>query len=207
MIKDIALSISILDMFKTKNKGILNELWNHAIGSSIAAKLLSVNFSEEIDTESCFTSGLLHSIGKLVMGKDERYKEIFKTIDKEGLDKASEKEEEIFGFSSAELGSIMAQKWDFSSEMVYIILNIYDAQKIINVDQSFLSVPPQYVWNTAIVSLAARTTTFVGIGSEPVDCIPENLVQFLRFKSKEEFEEKFIPNFKETFFREKTIFV
>ncbi len=206
MIKDIALSIALLDMFKTKGKGLQSLLWDHSIAVSIGAKLISVNFGDEIETDVCFTVGLLHDIGKMMMAKDERYIQVTRAMAQGGPEKALEVERDVFGFNHAELGSVMANLWDFSQEMNYIILNHHDVRALINVDREMLTVPEQYLWNTAIVALADLSAHYIGAGGEKVDVIPASLVLFLRYKSKEFFQETFIEEFKETYFRERSLF-
>lgn len=206
MIKDIALSIAILDMFKTKNKGLMSELWEHAVSVSIGAKLLSANFADEVDSEVCFTAGLLHDIGKMMMAKNEKYLSVTRTMSMEGPRKCLEVEEEIFGFNHAELGAVMAKIWDFSPEMHYIIYNHHDIEMIINVDTQYLSVPHHYVWNTAVISVTDLAAHYLGIGSEPIDFLSLPLLKFLGFQSKEFFIESFTENFKNVYFKEKILF-
>ncbi len=206
MIKDIALSIAILDMFKTKNKGILSALWDHAIAVSIGSKLLSVNYSEDIDSDACFTVGLLHDVGKMLMAKEEKYLSVTRAIAEEGVEKALDIERELYGFDHAELGAVMATVWDFTPEMYYIILNHHDAETLINVDRSLISVPEQYLWNTAIVSAADTAAHFHGFGTEKRDVLSDGIIKFLNYQSKEHFTATYLEEFKLTYFREKSIF-
>jgi len=207
MIKDIALSIAILDMFKSASKGLISSVWEHSVATSIGSKLLSINFTEDIDSDVCFTAGLLHDIGKMLMAKQEKYSDVIKVLNSEGEKKALTAESALYGFTHTELGAVLATVWDFSPEMHYIIFNHHIISDILKVDKEALSVPDQYVWNTAIVATADYAAHLVG-GNKAFsyDKVPEKLITFLGYSSTDHFKESFMDNFEETFDREKGLF-
>ncbi len=208
MVRDIALSIAILDMFNTKNRSVSLAIWEHSVATSIAAKMITNRFSYHLDTEACFTSGLMHDLGKMILGKDPRYMTIMQTLSQHGPEEALIQEEETFGFNHSELGYVLADKWNFSEEIKYTINNHHNVNEIIHTDSDLNTTPSKYIWNLAIVAAANRASHYIGAGSERLaeDIIPENVVQFLGFKDKNDFIETFIPEFKETYIREKNIF-
>jgi len=68
-VRNLALGLSILSIFKSKETfkdSFIEELWTHAIGTGIIAKLLASELGEE-ETEIFFTAGLLHDLGRMAL--------------------------------------------------------------------------------------------------------------------------------------------
>ena len=97
--------------------------WAHAVGCAAgarsAARLLRVG-----DPEEAFTAGLLHDIGKLA--EYWFLKEEFVAL----LERAHDENEPIFvlerdsfGFTHADLGRMLAEKWQFPDRLVDVISN------------------------------------------------------------------------------------
>ncbi|MCD6460016.1 HDOD domain-containing protein [bacterium] len=98
-------------------------LWQHAFMAATWASKLSSRF--EIDTEEAdelFIAGLLHDVGKLVLSS-------YITINcKEMMTNLitcngniEEAEKALVGISHSEIGSRIAQKWNFSDKLAHII--------------------------------------------------------------------------------------
>jgi len=67
-VKNIALTASVCDLFKSKNKSThfpREELWKHSVAVAVCAKSIAqrVNLDRE---EDIFTAGLLHDIGIII---------------------------------------------------------------------------------------------------------------------------------------------
>jgi putative nucleotidyltransferase with HDIG domain len=97
------------------------ELWRHAVSTA----LISGDLAERLATEArprIFTGALLKDIGKVIL--DRFVAEAFDMIDNlvktQGMSfKTAEKK--VIGVDHAELGAIVAKKWQFSDKLVAII--------------------------------------------------------------------------------------
>jgi putative nucleotidyltransferase with HDIG domain len=130
------------------------ELWKYAVSSALIVQSLAEkrNFG---NVPCLFTSALLKDIGKVILSNHIRdaFQQIIVKVQKEGLT-FLEAEKEVLGIDHAELGAMVAEKWRFSPEMVFIIRNHHDPMKILIGDD--LSIP--------IIYLADTVCMMVGIG-------------------------------------------
>ncbi|MFC1614715.1 HDOD domain-containing protein [Gemmatimonadota bacterium] len=98
------------------------ELWRH----SVAVGLAAVNLKEVLGSDSedgvVFTAGLLHDIGKLVIGSfiDRYFKLIQEKTDQEGISFVTA-EKEVLGIDHTELGSAVLEQWSFPPELVTVV--------------------------------------------------------------------------------------
>ncbi|MES0371035.1 MAG: HDOD domain-containing protein [Mariprofundaceae bacterium] len=122
---DIALSMSLLYGFAIP-AGIskIRCFWAHAYAVGLISKILIDKLPDDIDkpeTETMFLAGLLHDIGRAVLGirVDLSYfeKEEFATCGP-ALIEAEEKE---FGTNHAEVGKIILEKWGMPDDVINII--------------------------------------------------------------------------------------
>ncbi len=97
------------------------ELWRHSIACAMAARTLArrARFPQP---DQAFVAGLLHDIGKLVLGVyvGEAYTAILEKVHKEGLSFV-QAEEEVLGFTHAAVGARVADKWNLPSYLVEAI--------------------------------------------------------------------------------------
>ncbi|MDQ1331914.1 MAG: hypothetical protein QG578_2184 [Thermodesulfobacteriota bacterium] len=130
------------------------ELWKYAVSSALIVQSLAEK--RNLGNIPClFTSALLKDIGKVILSTHIRdaFQQIIIKVQKEGLT-FLEAEKEVLGIDHAELGAMVAEKWRFSPEMVFIIRNHHDPMKILIGDD--LSIP--------IIYLADTVCMMVGIG-------------------------------------------
>jgi len=98
-------------------------LWTHSLAAAAAATVIGRELDgakEEVD--ELFVMGLLHDIGKLVLG------EFLAHLDLGGLGDARaflEKEREITGFDHGELGALIAERWNLSKMFTEVIKNYH----------------------------------------------------------------------------------
>jgi len=93
-------------------------LWEHSIATAICAEQL-VEVLGLKDMEEAFTAGLLHDIGKVVLGTfievdDEPIKEI---VNKDKL-AFNEAEQMVLGIDHAEVAGELLQSWSLPAEVV-----------------------------------------------------------------------------------------
>lgn len=99
------------------------ELWKHAVVSAFMAKEIA-NAKNCKDKHLIFTASLLKDIGKAVLSEHVgNYFDQIETIISERDITFREAEKQVIGIDHAELGSLIAKKWNFSEGMIHIIRN------------------------------------------------------------------------------------
>jgi len=99
------------------------ELWKYSVVSAFMAR--DIAESKEIgDKHLVFTAALLKDIGKVVLNEyvENYFNEIEKAVNEKNIT-FREAEKLIIGIDHAELGAMIAKKWNFSGKMVGIIGN------------------------------------------------------------------------------------
>lgn len=99
------------------------ELWKYSVVSAFIAR--DIAESKEIgDKHLVFTAALLKDIGKVVLNEyvENYFNEIEKAIKEKNIT-FRDAEKLIIGIDHAELGAMIAKKWNFSGKMVGIIGN------------------------------------------------------------------------------------
>jgi putative nucleotidyltransferase with HDIG domain len=111
-------------------------LWGHDIGTALAAKYLAQRLKPSI-AELIFLGGLMHDVGKLLLlqRNPDEYAKILAVVEKEGID-FCEAEARSFPFDHTEVGQLIAQRWNFSSELVCMIREHHRAWDTIPSDSS-----------------------------------------------------------------------
>jgi putative nucleotidyltransferase with HDIG domain len=142
--------------FKNSNQGYdLDEgaLWRYSVSSALIAQDLAEKRQLK-NVSLLFTSALLKDIGKVVLNTHMRdvFQDIQAKVLNEGLS-FIEAEKEVLGIDHAELGGMIAEKWNFSKATVDIIRNHHDPYQSSSDD---LSLP--------IVYLADSICMMIGMG-------------------------------------------
>lgn len=120
------MSVALFGLNAISNKGIANgvqveQLWRHSAITAIAAGLIAreMNESEGI----AFTAGLLHDVGKIVLGSSDpkKYSGLLKEHGQHGA--ALNKAEELsFGFEHGKLGARLLSRWDVPEQVSIPVL-------------------------------------------------------------------------------------
>jgi len=97
------------------------DLWRNSISCAVYAQKLAV-ITKYKDPELAFTAGLLRDIGKLMIHEyvGTGYNDIVNVVNSQNIS-FSEAETKILGFNHSEIGSTMAQKWNFPEVLVDVI--------------------------------------------------------------------------------------
>jgi putative nucleotidyltransferase with HDIG domain len=102
--------------------------WEHSIGCAMSCRQISrvVGYKQE---ETAFITGLLHDVGKAVLYEaiPKRYGRIVEIVDGEPRSLA-EVENENLGFHHGHVGALIAQRWNFSGEVVEAIATHHEAR-------------------------------------------------------------------------------
>ncbi len=82
-----------------------------------------------VDMDSAYTTGLLHTIGKVVINQYylKHGLEIYSNEEEEAMDPAMEKQ--LLGFNQAEAGAAILRKWNFTEDIVIPIEYQYAQEK------------------------------------------------------------------------------
>jgi len=99
------------------------ETWDHCGKVAIYSKLLAQRFNFAGIAETAYIAGLLHDIGKVILlAVDMKLlKQIAQIVKNRDIINASAIEEISVGISHAEIGALVAEKWNFPESMVEII--------------------------------------------------------------------------------------
>lgn len=109
---------TVLQDFLT-NFGLAEKLlWEHSLGSALGARIIAkaVKFSK---VEEAFLSGLLHDLGKVVINLKlpQQMSLIIQEVYNHPGTSSSAVEQDMLGFNHAQVGQLVAQKWNFAEEI------------------------------------------------------------------------------------------
>lgn len=123
-VQSMAIAASSRSLFVKKGAqfGLKEKLlWEHSIGVAMGCRQVArmVGFEKE---EEAFIAGLLHDIGKAVLNQviPKKYAKIVEKVYNENRTFA-DVEREVLGFDHSQIGALIAQKWNFSWDMVETI--------------------------------------------------------------------------------------
>ncbi len=132
-IRSLVVTSAARNLYNTrKSRSGLKErlLWEHSIGSGFACRLLAQKHAPAL-TEEAFLAGLMHDIGKLVLNirVPERFDEIVQVVYNENRS-FHVTEQDHFGFTHAEVGSLLVNKWKLSPVLENVIRNHHNPESI-----------------------------------------------------------------------------
>lgn len=100
-------------------------IWDESVSCALAAELIAESLSEDIAV--AYTAGLLHAIGRQPINHYIETVHRGRILTDEGFPREhSGSEFALLGFSQADVGATMLDKWDFSSAIVEPIRRQYD---------------------------------------------------------------------------------
>jgi len=157
-IKSVVIASSAKNLYHRGTVGLQERLiWEHALVSAIASRAFakSLRFSR---IEEAFIGGLLHDIGKSVMGVKfpERYGALLRTVyNEQGV--CLQLELDTFGFDHAMVGEALVSQWNLAPSLQAAVRWHHDP----------LHAPEEFQEVAAIVALANHLALEekVGIGS------------------------------------------
>ena len=107
------------------------ELWRHSIAVSVAAELL-VKALKIPDADEVFTAGLLHDVGKLILGGFVKQDlEQIRAMVTKGIS-FDVAESMVLGTNHAEVGGKILHKWSFPAELVNAVQWHHDPESCEN---------------------------------------------------------------------------
>ncbi|MBN2539784.1 MAG: HDOD domain-containing protein [Deltaproteobacteria bacterium] len=99
------------------------KLWEHSVGVALMSRILSEKIYGR-EEPWLFTTGLLHDIGKNVLGEfvNESFQKVMSLVSDEKYS-FLEAEQEMLGMNHAEVGGRIASLWRFPKEMIDTIIH------------------------------------------------------------------------------------
>lgn len=92
-------------------------LWDHSFKTAYAARRLAktADHGVDMDPDDFYTAGLVHDVGKIVLlqQQPEDFSKALQLSNNSGVTSA-QAEDEIFGFSHADIVGLLAQRWKLS---------------------------------------------------------------------------------------------
>ncbi len=132
------------------------KIWEHSLAVALLARELGQMLGLR-GIEEAFICGLLHDIGKILLLKHDsvQYNEILE-IDEES--KMLQVENATFGYTHAQVGSFIANRWALPDNVCYTILNHHDPSQ-----------SEQFAMVAHLVSIADAIANVNGFGLRKVD--------------------------------------
>ena len=164
-VKSLVMGITVFDTMKGVGSGTSlaqDEFWMHSMGSALAGQLICKKVGGA-PPETVFTASLLHDIGKLILDVffTHEYVEVLEKVRVNGASML-EAEEEVMGFSHADVGGWLCERWKFPPGLSLPISFHHQVEKV---DENYLQI-------TSIVHLADILCKRAQIGSSGDDKIP-----------------------------------
>lgn len=147
------------------------DLWKHSYAVAYVAGLIS-KLSQKSKPDEAFTAGILHDIGKLILGNFLKgsYSEVVKLANENKINFATA-EEKLLGIHHAEVGGRILEKWNFPEFMVHTVRKHHN--------------PLESDENKALIGIVSLANTWVrefGIGisdNNDTDNLEESIIKEL----------------------------
>jgi putative nucleotidyltransferase with HDIG domain len=123
-IRSLLLTTSVFDLFPsrtTRSRRDQEMLWDHSLACAVGAKAIGAAVRHE-KLEELFVAGLLHDIGKIVVMalRPEDFARVADRV-REGRLLISAAEMEVLGCTHADIGRLLAERWNLPVKLVTII--------------------------------------------------------------------------------------
>jgi len=164
-VKSLVLGIAVFDTMKKaggETSLAQKEFWMHSMGSALAGQIICKRVGRA-NSETIFTASLLHDIGKLVLDIffTQEYVKLLENVRKNGVSMV-EVEEAVMGFSHADVGGWLCERWKFPPALTFPISFHHQVEKA----------GKDYMQITSIVHLADILCKRAQIGNSGDNKIP-----------------------------------
>jgi len=176
-IKELVLQVSLVKTFPIKDTDIpefsINTFWEHSLGTAYFTNLITKKAHIQHD-DNYYLAGLLHDIGKILIYQfhPDKFKEIIKRQIKMNCSDVSA-EEEVLKLNHSDVGGFLAEKWNFSPEIITVIKEHHDTSAPQNLLVSVVQAANLFA-KTAGLCFPWDTKVFEIIGDPTWDVIAKN---------------------------------
>ena len=157
-VRNLALATSVVDVFSQKSQIALTpeDFWMHSFGTAKASQILAESHCRVESPDGCFTSALIHDIGKYLLAivLENEYLEIAVAAHGRRCD-LRDLEIKKMGVDHAEVGSWILNKWHFPLVFTEVVGNLYNIDGYTGMHKREL----------ALVSTANRLSIQAGFGN------------------------------------------
>lgn len=196
-IRNLTLAIATREVYKSFGL-IEQKLWEHSLGVSIASGIIASKIPA-IKNEEAVVAGLLHDVGKVIMNnaEPERFALLTHRVYEERVT-YSDIEEEVFGFTHAEAGHILSEKWGFPEMLCNVIYHHHKCPGDLDND-------PYFSLLCSTVALADAICVRLGVGYRgPMADLNLPIVDLgIRLGINNEMLEEIVTRFKLSYVEEK----
>jgi putative nucleotidyltransferase with HDIG domain len=137
-IQNIALGMSVLQMFNRKGSEFSEQLWRHSFSVGVGTKMIAQYLNLKIDGKY-FVGGLLHDVGKIFISQymTDAFSKLLDAIEENGNNYSYHAvEKRIFGITHAEVGEVLLNSWMFPPDVVNTVAH-HHSPVLSNVDPIF----------------------------------------------------------------------
>ncbi len=123
-IRNLLLTTSVFGLFSNIEKDDLfnvERFWDHSLGCAVGAKVIG-DYLRYDKVEELFVSGLLHDIGKILelLYLTDDFRRVIALVN-QGDILLIEAEQQLLDYNHADIGELLADKWNMSSKLVNVI--------------------------------------------------------------------------------------
>ena len=154
-IKSVVIASSAKNLYNRGGAGLQERLlWEHALTTAIAGRAYAKQLRSP-RTEEVFLAGLMHDIGKSVMGVKfpDRYSAMVRTVYNEQVD-AFQLELDTFGFDHAMVGEALLRSWNLAQSI----------EQTARWHHEPLEAPPEHRPLCALVALGNQVALSLNVG-------------------------------------------
>jgi HD-like signal output (HDOD) protein len=129
-VKNLAITASITRLLATDRDDLFEVrqgIFEHSLATAVCARILGR--TRRVSGEKAFVAGLLHDLGLIILvcyAKD-RFRKLVAVAEERGVT-LEEVEQEVLGFSQAELGALVAAEWQFPPALCDALRHHHDPQ-------------------------------------------------------------------------------
>jgi putative nucleotidyltransferase with HDIG domain len=152
-VRNVVVSVSIIEAFAGKTGSFdMKSHWKHSIATAMTAKKLS-ELTHFGNPETCFLTGLLHDIGKIVLYQHftEQFGRIAELMCQRNISfSTAEKETDVLDHSR--IGAYLAEKWQLPRVLIDVIKHHHQCGKVSSDQDMLLIVHTADILSNAFLS-------------------------------------------------------